>query len=45
MQSDILLDQWVHIYLHEIIEFRPVGDLNRIGKSQLTEVKTKFETM
>jgi hypothetical protein len=24
---DILLEQWVHIYLVEMVEFQPVGDL------------------
>jgi hypothetical protein len=27
VQWDILLEQWVHIYLVEKVEFQPVGDL------------------
>jgi hypothetical protein len=27
MQWDILSEQWVHIYLVEMVEFQPVGDL------------------
>jgi hypothetical protein len=27
MQCDILLEQWIHIYLVQMVEFQPEGDL------------------
>jgi hypothetical protein len=27
MQWDILLEQWIHLYRVEMVEFQPVGDL------------------